>query len=236
MVGRALDVGLPAQRVHAAARHPHVAEQRLDDGHGADVLDADGVLGPAHGVHDGAGLALGAGGGIGLVDLQQVLLRGAGDLGDQPRGVAGVMGFQQLKHAAFVLKRQILLGNAVGVQLVGPLARVVGPLVRVEAGEQPVLEIESITDQEGGVRVADDVLLVVELVVDDVLDHAAQEGDVGPGAQGRVDVRLGGGPGKARVHADHLAAPVLGLGDVFHGNGVVLGSVAAHDQNDSRCS
>ena len=46
-VGRALDVGVAAQRQDPAAGPPDVAEQQLDDRRGADVLHADGVLGPA---------------------------------------------------------------------------------------------------------------------------------------------------------------------------------------------
>jgi hypothetical protein len=57
VVRGALDIGFAAQGVDAAAGHAHVAQQQLDDGHGTDVLGAGGVLGPAHGVHDGAGLA-----------------------------------------------------------------------------------------------------------------------------------------------------------------------------------
>jgi hypothetical protein len=41
------DIGVTAQGVHAAASHPHVAEQQLDHRHGTDVLRADRVLGPA---------------------------------------------------------------------------------------------------------------------------------------------------------------------------------------------
>ncbi|MCY1174219.1 hypothetical protein D9M73_144130 [compost metagenome] len=57
-VGQALDIGVPAQGVHAAAGHADVAQQQLRHGAGADHLRAHRVLGPAQGVHDGHGLAL----------------------------------------------------------------------------------------------------------------------------------------------------------------------------------
>ncbi len=47
-VGRALDVGVPPHRHDAATGPADVAEQELDDRAGADVLDPDAVLGPAH--------------------------------------------------------------------------------------------------------------------------------------------------------------------------------------------
>ena len=41
--------------------HSHVAEEKLDDAHGPDVLGTDGMLGPAHGVELGADLVRPAG-------------------------------------------------------------------------------------------------------------------------------------------------------------------------------
>jgi hypothetical protein len=64
VVGGPLDVGFAAQGVDAAAGDPHVAQQQLDDGHGADVLGAGGVLGPAHGIHDRTGFAAFTGGAV----------------------------------------------------------------------------------------------------------------------------------------------------------------------------
>ena len=55
-VGGALNVGVAAQRVDAAAGAPDVAEQQLQHRRGADDLRAEGVLRPADRVDDGAGL------------------------------------------------------------------------------------------------------------------------------------------------------------------------------------
>ena len=73
-VGRALDVGLAAQRRHAAAGHADVAQQKLQDAHGAAVLRAVGVLRLTERVQDGAGLVGSAGGRVGGVHLLQKLL------------------------------------------------------------------------------------------------------------------------------------------------------------------
>ena len=96
VVRRALDIALAAQGVDAAACHAHVAEQELDDGHGPDVLGADGMLGPAHGIELGARPVRLAGRGVELVDLNQFLLRRTGDARDLVEGVAGIMFFQKL--------------------------------------------------------------------------------------------------------------------------------------------
>ena len=79
---------------------PMLPSRSLDDGHGPDVLNADGVLGPSHGVQYGPGLVLRSGGGIRLVDLQQVFYRGSGNVGDLLRGVAGIVFFQELEDAS----------------------------------------------------------------------------------------------------------------------------------------
>ena len=52
VVRGALDVAFPPHGVHSAPGHPHVAEQELHDGEGPDVLHADRMLRPAHGVTD----------------------------------------------------------------------------------------------------------------------------------------------------------------------------------------
>ena len=57
-----------------------------------------------------------------------------------------------------------------------------------------------------------------------------------PGAELGVDVGLGGGAGVARVDDDQVGAVVHGLVDPLEGDGVVLGRVAADDEDGSRCS
>ncbi len=47
MVGGTLNVGFAAHGVDAAAGDADIAQQHLDEGHGADVFHADGVLRPA---------------------------------------------------------------------------------------------------------------------------------------------------------------------------------------------
>jgi len=72
---------------------------------------------------------------------------------------------------------------------------------------------------------------VGQVVLQGVIDHAAQEGDVGAGSHLGIDVGLGGAAGVARVDDDQLAALVHGLLDPLEGDRVVLGRVAADDED-----
>src|SRR5579864_827118 len=55
-IGRALNIGVAAKGIDAAAGASHIAEQKLRHGRGADNLRTEGVLGPAHRVNNGADL------------------------------------------------------------------------------------------------------------------------------------------------------------------------------------
>ena len=81
------------------------------------------------------------------------------------------------------------------------------------------------------VRVGDDVLLEVLLVVEDVLDQAAEEGDVAARAQRHVQVGDGAGAGEPRVDVDDLRAPRLGLHHPLEADRVALGHVRALDDD-----
>eukprot|EP00952_Eustigmatos_sp_NYUAD-ZCMA_P003377 14753-Eustigmatos_ZCMA.PRE.1 len=75
-----------------------------------------------------------------------------------------------------------------------------------------------------------DVLLVFPAVLEDVVQQAEQEGNVGARADAHVLVGLGRGAREARVDHDHLAAVLLGMQHVQHGDRVRLGGVGADVQ------
>jgi hypothetical protein len=62
-----------------------------------------------------------------------------------------------------------------------------------------------------GVRVVDDVVLEVEVLLDRVVHEAAEERDVGSRAQGHVDVRHALVTSEARIDVDDLGPALLGL-------------------------
>ena len=106
-VGRALDRGMTAQRHDPAAGTAHVAEQQLDDRCGPDVLDADGVLGPADRVDEGGGALAARVRAERLGDLEEGLLRHTADLGDLLRRVAAEVALEDLKDAARILESRV---------------------------------------------------------------------------------------------------------------------------------
>lgn len=93
MVRRTLNVGFAAQRVDAAARDPHVAQKQLNDGHGADVLAAGGMVSPAQSVAFRSRLVRNAGGSIDFINLEKVFLGDTGDAGNLIQRVTGIVFF-----------------------------------------------------------------------------------------------------------------------------------------------
>ena len=59
----------------------------------------------------------------------------------------------------------------------------------------------------------------------------AQEGDVRPGTKGHMVIAAGRCPGVAGIDMDDLGAFFLGPQDPLEGDGVMLGGIAAHDQD-----
>src|SRR5437868_9642493 len=83
-----------------------------------------------------------------------------------------------------------LPGRAVRLHpLVLPGRDVVLTLLGIPTGEEAVGVLgvdELVVDDDAGIRVADDVVAEPAVVLEDVVDDAAEEGDVGPGANADV--------------------------------------------------
>ncbi|MCY1440184.1 hypothetical protein D9M71_564490 [compost metagenome] len=139
----------------------------------------------------------------------------------------------QLEHAARVLQGRVDLGETVLAQLVAPGGLVrIGALLGVVAVEEAVLEAEAFLHDEARVGVVEYVLVLDLVVVDQVLDQTAEEGDVGTGADRRIHVRHRGGTGEARIDHDQPRLVVrLGFGDPLETARVRFGGVTAHDED-----
>ena len=120
-------------------------------------------------------------------------------------------------------------------------------LIRTESGEDAerfifglVLAMEEVlVDDGGGVGVGGDVLAeerlgVPALGIDDVVDEAAEEGDVAAGPDRGVHIRHRGGASEAWVGVDDLGAFELGLHYPAEGHGVALRHVGALDEDGVR--
>ncbi len=103
-VGGPLDARVAAQCEDAASGAADVAKQELDDGRAADVLDADGVLGPAHRVHPRGGALAAAVGDDCIAHLCEPLRRYPAYRLHHLGRVARVVAAQDLKHAARILE------------------------------------------------------------------------------------------------------------------------------------
>ena len=90
--------------------------KKLHDGRRPNVLDAVGVLRPAYGVGEAGSFLPPRVLADRLADLQEKLLAYAGNVLDHLRGVAGVVLFQELEHAAGMLERRVHLGRVAALQ------------------------------------------------------------------------------------------------------------------------
>ena len=232
LVGDALDVGVSAQGVDATPGHAHVTQQELDHGHGADVLRPHAVLGPAQGVADGHGPVGGRGLGDQLADLEEVLLGGATDLAHHGRRVGRIVALHDLEDAVGAIEGLIDLGEAFLILQVLPGGFVVLALGGVITREEPILKAEVLIDEEAGIGVGLDVIVMDLVVAQQVVDDPAQEGDVAAGADRGVEVGNGGRAVVTRVHHHEFGlATGLSLDHPLETAGVGLGRIAAHDQD-----
>ena len=111
---------------------------------------------------------------------------------------------------------------------------VVGARLGIVAGEETV-EIfgvsEVIVHDYGRVRVVDYVVPEIAVVLEDVVDDAAEEGYVGAGPDRDVEVRHSRGAREARINVDDLRPLEARLHHPLEAHWVVLGHVGAHDQD-----
>ncbi len=118
--------------------------------------------------------------------------------------------------------------------LVLPARRVVSALLLVEPREQPIGAdvLELLADDRRRVGVGEHVLAEVRFGAQHVVDHAAEEGDVGAGAQRHEHVGECTRAAVVGIDVDHRRAARLGLHHPLERDGMGLGHVRAleHDQ------
>src|SRR5207247_2337804 len=104
----------------------------------------------------------------------------------------------------------------------------------VEAGEEAVevLGVPVLIGEDvGGIRVGDDVFAEVALLLQDVSDQAAQEGNVRAGTNGDMQVGEGGSAAEARVDVDNRRAALFRLDDETERHRVALGHIRSLDDD-----
>ncbi len=233
MVGVALDVGVAALGVHAAPWPSHAAKQELEHRPGADQLSAGRVVGEAHRVDDGHDL-------VGLAHLAdevghlvELVNRNPGDARHDIRRVARVVGLHELEDRPLVLEGHVAIGETIGSCLIAPAAYVIRALGGAVSGEESVCETETLLDDERGVRVVGHIVGLEEVVLQDVVDQAAEVRDVGAGTNAQVHVGDGRGTREAWIRVDDLRSPVeLGPHEPLKADRVRLGGVGPVDENE----
>src|SRR5262249_54952565 len=153
------------------------------NGIGADVLRAVAVLRRAHGVEPGAGALGSVGRRVEIANPEIIFLRRPRDAAHGLRVVARKVLLQELKHTARMLERRLAPRLSLSVQRVSPARAVVALLFRIVASEKTVGKAVVITHDPGSVGVLTHVLLLDAVMLDSVIDHAADKGDVGARAQ-----------------------------------------------------
>ena len=149
MVGVALDVGVATLGIHATARAPHVAQEKLQHRARPDELPARGVVCEAHRVHDRHHLVRLAHLADQVRDLVEIVDRDAGDARNDIGRVARVMLLHQLKDRSRILEGQVALGEPCRrIGVVAPGCDVVAARRSVVAGEETVVERVTVLDEE----------------------------------------------------------------------------------------
>jgi hypothetical protein len=159
--------------------------------------------------------------------------RGAADALDQLGRIHRDMLLEQIPHAAWMLQRVVRDDIAIGPDLVVPGVAVVVAGHLVIAGEQAVLVCEAFLHEIRRIGKGLHVFPVHLLVLDAVILHAEQEGDIAALTDRCIDV---GDRSRARIarvdHDQPGAAIVLGFRDPFESARMRFGGVAAHDDDE----
>ena len=115
-----------------------------------------------------------------------------------------------------------------------PAGGVVALGLLIPTGEEAVQILgveEALVDDCGGIGVGLHVLGEITVLLEDVVDHRPQEGDVAARANGHVGVGHGASAGESWVHVDDASAIGLGFRDPLERDRMTLCHVGTHDQD-----
>ncbi len=118
--------------------------------------------------------------------------------------------------------------------LILPARRIVRAVVWIEAGEETIKflsVLEIVPHEKTGIGICLHVLLEVQVILQDVVDEAAQEGDISADANGHVDISHLRGTRKVRIDVNDRRAALLRCHHPAEAHGMAFSEVAALDQN-----
>src|SRR5688572_11989398 len=105
-----------------------------------------------------------------------------------------------------MFERGIAPWPSLPVLRIGPLGFIVASGFGIVPGKQPVREAVAVADDPGGVGVLAHVLLMNAVMLDGVVDHAADESDVGSRTQFGEHVSNRAGAIETRVDVQDICA------------------------------
>ena len=146
----------------------------------------------------------------------------------------GWRGARRERRSWFVCRRgRDRFAGEVSAFFIIPGLFVVDLFLGIKSGEETVFgQRESVFNNECGVGVIDEIFLRDAVIFDGVLDDAAEEGDVGAGADLQIHVGVRGGAGQTRIYNDGFRVAVdFGFDRPLEAAGVVLGGIPPHDQH-----
>ncbi len=142
------------------------------------------------------------------------------------------MRLQQIQHAARVAKAIVTARVAIFIQLILPAAAIVLARFGVVAAKQPVFKAVAVADDQSGIGKGAHVLLLDLVMLQQIVNHAHQEGNVAARTQRRIEIGHRRRAVKARVDHNHLRIIVrFCLVHPFKANRMRFGWVATHDQH-----
>src|SRR4029077_15081750 len=117
--------------------------------------------------------------------------------------------------------------------LIVPRSSVVGLRGRIKSRVETVLrQFETLVHDESSAGVIEQVILSYAVILDGVVDHSAEECNVGADSNLKEEIRGRRGARKARIDYDHLCvASLLGFDGPLEAAGMILGRISAHDQH-----
>src|SRR5262245_31136092 len=125
-----------------------------------------------------------------------------------------------------MLERRVAPRLSFAVQRESPACAVVALLLGIKAREKTVGEAVVVTDDPGSIGVLAHILFLNAVMLESIVDHAADKSDVGTRAQLGEHVRDRAGAVETRVDVENIGAALLGARQPIHRYGMVLGRVS----------
>ena len=135
---------------------------------------------------------------------------------------------QKLQYASLILQRHLPLRYATLVFFDCPGRLVIRPFVGVISRKKAIIEAEFGIYDERSVCIVFYIKFVIEIVVENILDHPSEEGNIRARTEAGIDISLCRSPRKSWIYVNECAALVPGCLNPLEGYRMVFCYIAAH--------